>query len=345
MKRIFTHITLLLIVMAVCSPNAIMAQKKGKKPTKVVAQPKEDYSKYTDNPICKVTIVDSLTVPVYDVLKNIPLPKHLGRFIPSSEIGGLMVYENEFKDMRMYSTADASGHHRIYRQTLMGTKWGDPEQVSINGTFIDLINPFPMPDGQTLFFAARSEEDNDGKTFSLYMTTYDSETHAYLTPTRLPYPFVSDANDLYYIEDETNLIAWLVTTRRQAEGNACIYTMQNKQPWEYYDTEELEPSTLKSYAIIERISDTWASDEERNTILTTLKELRANSGTNPNDNDGSAQTTRKNLQTKIENTSRQLDEYRRMYHSASPDAKRQLEQTIKETEQLLQELYKSYRKL
>lgn len=344
MKRIFTHITVLLFAAMLFAPTATMAQKKAKKPAKVVAQPKEDYSQYTDNPICKVTIVDSLTVPVYDVLKNIPLPQHLGSFIPSSEIGGMMVYENEFHDMRMYSTADASGHHRIYRQTLMGTQWSEPEQVNINGTFIDMINPFPMPDGQTLFFAARSDDDNEGKTFSLYMTTYDAETHAYLAPTRLPFPFVSDDNDLYYIEDETNLLAWLVTTRRQAEGNACIYTMQNKQPWEYYDAEELEPSTLKSYAIIERISDTWASDEERSTILAKVKELTTLSP-NHETTEAAGVTARKTLQAKIDQATRQIDEYRRMYHNATPDAKSQLNQTIKEAEQQLRELYISLRKL
>lgn len=343
MKTTLKTIAIVLLLFAFSMPYA-SAQKKGKAQAK--AAPKEDFSLYLDNPICQVVITDSVVVPISETFRSIPFPSYLGRLFASAEDGGRITYENDFGDQRMFAETDENGRHNIYRQTLLGDKWGEPELVRINGSFIDIINPFPMPDGQTLYFAARSEEDNNGNSFSLYTTTFDTETMSYLAPQRLPFPFVSSASDLYYIEDETDSIAWLATTRRQPEGMICIYTMQNKQPWSYYDVEETEPARLKSYALIEHISDTWPSESEKNLINKRIAEvLKDAQQTEVASTESKEPVARKNIRIKIENLERQLSEYRLMYSRSDLDNKNRLADTIRESEQELKGLYSELRKM
>lgn len=323
---------------------ASMAQKKSKPSSKTIERA-VDYSQYTDNPICQVTIIDSLVVPVHEAIKNIPLPAHLGKIFPSSEINGRMVYENEFGDMRMYSTIDDSGHHRIYTQTLLANKWSTPEAVEINGDFTDVINPFPMPDGQTIFFSARTASAEGDTSFSLYTTTYDSETCTYLAPTKLPFPFVSSANDLYYIEDEADGIAWLVTTRSQPDGKACIYTMLNKQPWRYYNPDETTPAKLRDYALIKSISDTWNSPTDRNRKCEEVKAALASYKDSPSTFVNEESTARRTLSKKVAELQRQINEYRRIYYKTPADMRSRIADTLREAEAQLSQYRTSLRQL
>lgn len=339
-----TYITLLaILLLAPCS--SAMSQKK--KTTKAVnqTQTKEDFSIYTENPVCQVIIADSVVVPINDMVKNIPLPSHIGRLFSSIDNGGLIMFENEFADTRLFAVTDDTHHHNLYRQTLIENKWNEPELLQINGEFLDLINPILMPDGQTLYFAARTAEDNEGKTFSLYTTTLDVETASYLTPQRLPFPFVSDDNDLYYIEDEADSIAWLVTTRRQPTGMACIYTMRNKQPWTFYDSEETPASKLKSLALIQNIQDTWPSASERQKIMDDINNTLSSYNKTSDEGQKGETVVRNELQKKIDETQRQLDEYRKLYNGSSADKRSQIKGTIIETENKLRGYHNSLRKL
>lgn len=326
-------------------PQAGMAQKKGKGQVKNVhnvVAPKEDYSMYIDNPICKVLVADSMVVPVADVLKYVPLPHYMGRYFSAPQISDAMVYENDFGDLRMFSKKNEEGHYQLFSQTMTGRKWGNPELVRINGEFTDIINPFPLPDGQTLYFAARSVEEPE--VYSLYTSTLNAETGEYLSPQRLPYPFASTANDVLYIEDEISQIAWLASTRNQPDGMACVYIMQNGQPWKFYDSEEMEPEKLKELALLSRIACTWTSEKDRNAVMKQIKDLAASDADNATD-DNAELSTRKALLNKISSLKRQLDEYRGIYYNSNSQGKEKLASTIVEAEQALKELYHTLRNL
>lgn len=337
-------LSLLIAVAAIVgSPQAGMAQKKGKaqvKNAQKAVAPKEDYSMYVDNPICKVLVADSMVVPKADVLKYVPLPNYLGHYFSAPEIADGMVYENDFGDLRIFSKKNEEGHYQLYAQTMTGRKWGNPVQVRINGEFADIINPFPLPDGQTLYFAARGGEE--GGAYHLYTSTLNAETGEYLSPQRLPYPFASAADDVMYVEDEISQIAWFASTRNQPDGMACIYVMQNGQPWKFYDSEEMEPAQLKELALLSRIACTWTSVEDRDAVIKQINALSASEG-KP---DATAnQSTRKALMTKIEDLKRQLDEYRGIYHNSNSQGREKLVSTIVEAEQELKELYRTLRNL
>lgn len=364
MQKTILHTIVLILSLTMCAATPALAQKKGSKakttkPAKP-AEPKEDMSRWTDNPICKVTILDSMVVDRKNMFEYLQFPLYMGT-MKADKTTGDIVYENEIGDSRIITPAQAHDNAIIYRKTLLGGSWSEAEEVKVNGDVRKITYPYPMPDGQTVYFAAKSDDDNEGKTFSLYTTTYDSETNTYLEPQRLPFPFNSDADDLFYAEDEQTKLAWLVTTRRQSEGNVCIYLMKTSTPWEYYNAEEMEPKKLKSLALIEHIRDTWASEKSRsaalaeakaviaeysqdkgnaadkiffavnsNTVYTSLSDFRSAEAR-------SLFTEMQRQEQKANSTMRQLDELRLMYKKTAPESR----QTIATQITLLEKEYTS----
>ncbi len=336
-------------------------QKNRKKAAKPKAEKQEDFSQWVENPICKVTVIDSLVVDENDIVGHLPLPQYLGRLHYETSMGRI-VHENDFGDQRFFSAEDAKGESRIYRQTLLAGKWSEPEMVTIKGENYDFHNPVLMPDGMTLFFAAReknNEEDDESteedNSLSLYTTTFDSPSNAFLEPQRLPYPFVSDADDLYYIEDEVTDLAWLVTKRHQKTGKACIYTMGVTHPWEYYDSENTEPQKLKALARLTQIADTWTSETHKKEVTKRLEEVKeeekgkqtANATILFVVNDRKVYRSINDFRTeegrrlfldyaekgnRLYSLRRQLAEFRRIYHNTDSGNNRKIRETILSTE-------------
>ena len=354
-------LTAIILLVSLTFTLPLQAQKRRttkKNVTHKEIKPEIDYSEWTDNPICRVMVADSVVVDVNDIWKSLPLPPYMGKLSYEKSTGRL-VFENEFGDQRMFSDLEAGGTSAIYRQTLLADKWSEPERITINGGQFDYSNPFPMPDGQTLYFAARDSSDHEGTCLSLYTTTYDSETQSYLQPQRLPMPFSSSDDDLYYIDNESDTIAWLVTTRRQPSGKACIYTMRLNKPWEYYDAETTAPEKLKSLGMLNSIAETWTTEAVRNAVAEHARSLVA--GNSPAqtrafrfvisddkiytsfDQFSSEEGKRlfadyQDMQKKAEATARQTDEYRRLYHNSYGETRSRLATTIADSETRLAEL-------
>lgn len=331
-----------LALLSLCPAAAPAQRNKAKAKAAVASKPKEDLSRWRESPVCRVLIADSVVVDADDIFKHIPLPAYLGHIARDKDSGALY-HENDFGDQRFFALPDSSGQGRLYRSTLLAGRWGGAETVAVGGDCYDYQRPFPMPDGQTLLFAARHQDDNEGQCLSLYTTTYDAEHDAYLTPQRLPYPFNSDADDLYYIEDEADTLSWLVTTRAQPHGKACVYTIRARQPWEQYDPDTTDVRRLKSLATIERIADTWTTAKARRAVLATVQTLASQEAARPaaptmrfvvSDNrvitspDEFLRPASRELyaryreaETAATKAERQLEEYRRLFHT-TPEASR-----------------------
>ena len=145
----------------------------------------EDFSRWINNPICKVMIVDSIVVNENELLNHIPMPSYMGKLYFNEKVGAV-VYENDFGDVRLYSSNDSNGESFIYRQSLLADNWSEPEKVVINGDNFNFSHPVMMPDGMTLFFSSNKKQElivddegavseNADNSQSLYTTTYDSD--------------------------------------------------------------------------------------------------------------------------------------------------------------------------
>lgn len=355
--------SLAFLFLFVLSSSCPCYSRRGRKAVKKKVE-QEDFSRWTNNPICKTMIVDSIVVSENELLNHLPMPSYMGKLYFNEKIGAV-VYENDFGDMRLYSSKESNGESFIYRQSLLADKWSEPEKVVINGDNFNFSHPVLMPDGMTLYFSSNirqedvEDEENENsekanKSQSLYTTIYDSETNSFLEPQRLPFPFNSDEDDVYYIEDEMSHIAWLATKRRQPKGKVCIYTMSVEQPWTFYDAETTEPKRLKSLALISAISDTWTSDSKRKKILGTVEQMKKKNSSNPQKNNLSFIVNNKivyhsvndfkteeaknqfinyiDQKNRLSALSRQLNEYRRLYHSNNNSNRDQLANTILELE-------------
>ena len=355
--------SLAFLFLFVLSSSCPCYSQRGRKAVKKKVE-QEDFSRWTNNPICKTMIVDSIVVSENELLNHLPMPSYMGKLYFNEKIGAV-VYENDFGDMRLYSSKESNGESFIYRQSLLADKWSEPEKVVINGDNFNFSHPVMMPDGMTLYFSSNirqedvEDEENENsekanKSQSLYTTIYDSETNSFLEPQRLPFPFNSDDDDVYYIEDEMSHIAWLATKRRQPKGKVCIYTMSVEQPWTFYDAETTEPKRLKSLALISAISDTWTSDSKRKEILGTVEQMKKKNSSNPQQNNLSFIVNDKivyhsvndfkteeaknqfinyiDQKNRLSALSRQLNEYRRLYHSNNNSNRDQLANTILELE-------------
>lgn len=355
--------SLAFLFLFVLSSSCPCYSRRGRKAVKKKVE-QEDFSRWTNNPICKTMIVDSIVVSENELLNHLPMPSYMGKLYFNEKIGAV-VYENDFGDMRLYSSKESNGESFIYRQSLLADKWSEPEKVVINGDNFNFSHPVLMPDGMTLYFSSNirqedvEDEENENsekanKSQSLYTTIYDSETNSFLEPQRLPFPFNSDEDDVYYIEDEMSHIAWLATKRRQPKGKVCIYTMSVEQPWTFYDAETTEPKRLKSLALISAISDTWTSDSKRKEILGTVEQMKKKNSSNPQKNNLSFIVNNKivyhsvndfkteeaknqfinyiDQKKRLSALSRQLNEYRRLYHSNNNSNRDQLANTILELE-------------
>ena len=355
--------SLAFLFLFVLSSSCPCYSRRGRKAVKKKVE-QEDFSRWTNNPICKTMIVDSIVVSENELLNHLPMPSYMGKLYFNEKIGAV-VYENDFGDMRLYSSKESNGESFIYRQSLLADKWSEPEKVVINGDNFNFSHPVLMPDGMTLYFSSNirqedvEDEENENsekadKSQSLYTTIYDSETNSFLEPQRLPFPFNSDEDDVYYIEDEMSHIAWLATKRRQPKGKVCIYTMSVEQPWTFYDAETTEPKRLKSLALISAISDTWTSDSKRKKILGTVEQMKKKNSSNPQKNNLSFIVNDKivyhsvndfkteeaknqfinyiDQKNRLSALSRQLNEYRRLYHSNNNSNRDQLANTILELE-------------
>lgn len=327
------------------------AAKKKVQPVVTVDPLAEKYEAYSDRPILKAMFTDSIRTTMEQLPDVLTLPPHAGTL---KNINGRLTYENAFGDMRMYATDNGNGHMRIYQQLLLGKQWGEPKEINIDEDFTDIRSPWLMVDGQTLYFAAR-QEDNDNTSYCLYMSTLDTETGDFMKPQQMPLPFESEADDLYYIEDETDNLAWFVTTRKQEEGYVSLYTIQPRHPWEFHSIDDMSKQMVIDLAELNDISLTWPSPEARADEMQRVECVAAMYVEEPKDNvlfvindhrsvtdisQLSSATSKAllrrhtELKESIESIDRELEEYRMMYHkSSTAEARKKLAPAINELEQ------------
>ena len=132
--------------------------------------------------------------------------------------------------------------------------------------------PYMMPDGQTLYFAARNGDALGG--YDIYRTRFDNEAHQFLTPENLGLPFNSESDDFLYVVCEQDSIGFFATTRHQSEGQVCVYTFISSERRQIYDIDATDRQTLRSYARIDHIRDTWGNNHARTAALRRLEALR-----------------------------------------------------------------------
>ena len=149
----------------------------------------------------RVTIIDSVVVDKSDFLKAYPLSPDLGT-LTLSGIGDKVQYQTQLNGMvlRPESESDSTHLHltRYYLESVGTSRFssdespvssrlteGEPvEGLGIEG---DINYPFLMPDGQTFYFSARTD-DGYGN-YDLYATRYDSDSKRFYQAENMGFPY------------------------------------------------------------------------------------------------------------------------------------------------------------
>ena len=219
----------------------------------------------------KVMFIDSMVVNENDLLKHIPLSSSCGKIsIKKSKDGkgNDYFYTNEFEDKRFSSVMQDSGKHVLMVEERLGKKWDAPKTIELEGVE-DIICPYMMSDGVTLYFGAKGGDDSMGL-YDIYYTVYDSDSHSFYKPQSLGLPFNSFGDETYYIIDEFNDLGYLVSNRRQPEGKTCIYIFQPTETRETYDVENMPEIELDRLARLKDIKDSQKDEEVLKSALSRL---------------------------------------------------------------------------
>jgi hypothetical protein len=273
MKLLTSFLSLCLAMLMYSSTTYAQRNIKPKKKVETVVL-KADSSKIMfDNLLpatAKIIIIDSIVVAYDSIYDNIPLRKELGTI---SQKDGTVIYQNGFNNRRYISRNDSTGHSKLYSSELLGDKWSEPRKIEIDGNFTDLACPFMMSDGVTLYFAAKGKETLGG--YDTFVTMFDSDDNRFMKPENNGLPFNSTANDYFFITDDIDSLAWLVSSRNQPRGKVCIYTFIPYSSRTTYNQNYVTHPQLTKLAKISNIKDTWTDMSDVNDALTRLQKLKS----------------------------------------------------------------------
>lgn len=277
-----------LITMALATTTAF-AQKR-KAPIKKKAVPANTMSPKVkalyDNMLQNtqiVFVIDSTVVDADKVMDVITLPKAYGKYVAYNKFfdtnsalnENSVVYVNGFDNRCYYNEVGTDSISRLFMRERQGEGWDEARPLTeINELVSNATYPYMASDGQTLYFAGKSDEEGLGER-DIYMTKYDAEEGKFLKPENIGLPFNSTKDDFIYVEADADGIAWFASTRRQPEGKVCVYTFVPSETRQNYNADDLDDTELKNYAELMRIRSTWPTPEIRQTAMQRLQSLQA----------------------------------------------------------------------
>ena len=208
----------------------------------------------------RIIIVDSVVVDKKDFLKAYPIAADLGT-LTLSDKGDIVQYQTQLNGMvlRPEGTDSTSLHlTRYYLESDRLTEDGIIEGLGIDG---DINYPFLMPDGQTFYFAARSQ-DGYGN-YDLYATRYDSDSKRFYQAENMGFPYNSYANDYMLVIDESAHLGWFASDRYQPHGKVCIYTFIPNESRQTIDYETTDLTELRTMASLKSIAAIPMTDKQK----------------------------------------------------------------------------------
>ena len=230
-----------------------------------------------------VFVIDSTVVDADKVMDVITLPKAYGKYVAYNKFfdtnsalnENSVVYVNGFDNRCYYNEVGTDSISRLFMRERQGEGWDEARPLTeINELVSNATYPYMASDGQTLYFAGKSDEEGLGER-DIYMTKYDAEEGKFLKPENIGLPFNSTKDDFIYVEADADGIAWFASTRRQPEGKVCVYTFVPSETRQNYDADDLDDTELKNYAELMRIRSTWPTPEIRQTAMQRLQSLQA----------------------------------------------------------------------
>ena len=160
-----------------------------------------------------------------------------------------VIYLGEKKDMVVYSSYGKSGAtgKDIYRVIkLPSGEWSKPVLISgfVNSEF-DEDYPFLHPDGRTLYFSSKGFNSMGG--YDIFKSTKDASGQ-WSFPVNLDFPINTPDDDILYISDLDNKLAYFASSRASKQGEITVYRVK-------VDPEPTGNSVIKGFFVSESNPD------------------------------------------------------------------------------------------
>ncbi len=256
------RILIIIVLLSLCVSAS--AQKKSKKT--VVLTPEEELYNELLPSTAKVMFLDSVVCGKNEFLRYIPLPPECGT-MTYTQSG--VDYINEFGDTRLSSIRDSINSVLTLSHRYASGWEGEYTLSELDSLHADY--PYLMADGITLYFSGSGEGTVGGR--DIFKTVYNSASLSFYEPTNMGLPYNSPANEYLLAISDVDGIGWLVSDRHQDEDHVCVYTFVVPKERVMF-SEETSTDDIKSYAMIDRIKDTWGFGDYSAGVRS-LQELQA----------------------------------------------------------------------
>lgn len=175
------------------------------------------------------------------------------------------VYFNEKGSKIYYAQPNKENVYSLFSMEKLLKEYTNEKQLSANnfGLLGDVNYPYIMPDGVTIYFAAKDAESLGG--YDLFVSRYNMNNDTYLAPERLNMPFNSLYNDYMMAIDEEKGIGWFASDRYMEDGDVCIYTFLPNKTVKAVESED--ESYLANRARISSIKGTWVAGQNYSKLI------------------------------------------------------------------------------
>ena len=219
----------------------------------------------------RVIIVDSVVVDKKEFLKAYPLSADFGT-LTLSEKGDIVQYQTQLNGMVLRPEGTDSTHLQLTRYYLENERLTEGTAIEGLGIDGDINYPFLMPDGQTFYFAARSD-DGYGN-YDLYATRYDSDSKRFYQAENMGFPYNSYANDYMLVIDEATRLGWFASDRYQPYDKVCIYTFIPNDSRQTIDYETTDIDELRAAASLLSLAAIPVTDEQKQAKADALRRIK-----------------------------------------------------------------------
>ena len=168
----------------------------------------------------KVQIIDSVEIPLSDLLSAYPLSAETGTL--TKDTHGQLVYTNQRNDRKLWAAANGDKQLIVSSRNLMDTWTAADTLPHIINMSADQNYPYLLSDGVTLYFASKDTSGLGG--YDIYVSRYNTYTETYTHPENIGLPYNSPANDYLMVVDEIHQRGYFATDRRSKEGHVHVYT-------------------------------------------------------------------------------------------------------------------------
>jgi len=166
----------------------------------------------------------------------------------NSENKSLMFLSTELNVVYYSSYGDNDKNGKdIYRKVKDNAtgEWMPAENLGavINTTY-DEDFPYIHPDGSTLYFASKGHNSMGG--YDIFKSSYDWETNIWSAPVNLDFPTNSPYDDILYISDSKEDIAYFASNRESGYANVSVYRIKIEKKPRKKEIENFEEIIRKS---------------------------------------------------------------------------------------------------